>query len=77
LIISLVGTDPPGRFVRGAGGESEAIDEEREAHWTLDVLTAAARERGIGVGRSQVKRILKAEGVRWRNARSWTESEDP
>jgi len=77
LIISLVGTDPPGRLVRGAGGELEAIDEEREAHWTLDALTSAARERGITVGRSQVRRILKAEGVRWRNARSWTESEDP
>jgi transposase len=77
LIISLVGTDPPGRLLRGAGGELEAIDEEREAHWTLDALTTAARERGIVVGRSQVRRILKAEGVRWRNARSWAESEDP
>jgi transposase len=77
VIISLVGTDPPGRLVRGAGGELEAIDEEREAHWTLDALTAGARERGITVGRSQVRRILKAEGLRWRNARSWTESEDP
>jgi transposase len=77
LIISLVGTDPPGKLVRGAGGELEATDEEREAHWTLDALTTAARERGITVGRSQVRRILKAEGVRWRNARSWTESEDP
>jgi len=76
VIISLVGTDPPGRLVRGAGGELEAIDEEREAHWTLDALTAA-RVRGITVGRSQVRRILKAEGLRWRNARSWTESEDP
>jgi transposase len=76
VIISLVGTDPPGRLVRSAGGELEAIDEEREAHWTLDALTAA-RERGITVGRSQVRRILKAEGLRWRNARSWTESEDP
>jgi transposase len=76
VIISLVGTDPPGRLVRSAGGELETIDEEREAHWTLDALTAA-RERGITVGRSQVRRILKAEGLRWRNARSWTESEDP
>lgn len=77
LIISLVGTEPPGRLVRGGAGELEASDEEREAHWTLDALTTAARERGIVVGRSQVRRILKAEGVRWRNARSWAESEDP
>ena len=53
LIISLVATDPPGRLVRGAGGELEASDEEKEAHWTPDALTTAARELGITVGRSQ------------------------
>jgi transposase len=57
-IISLVATDPPGRSIRGAGGELEARDEEKEAHWTLDALSAAAREHGITVGRSQVRRIL-------------------
>jgi len=77
LIISLVGTDPPGRLVRGAGGELEASDEEREAHWTLDAITTAARERGIAVGRSQVRRILLIEGVRWRNLHPWGESQDP
>jgi transposase len=76
-IIALVATDPPGRLVRGAGGELEALNEEKEAHWTLDALSAAARERGITVGRSQVRRILKAEGVRWRNPRPWGESDDP
>jgi transposase len=76
-IISLVATDPPGRLVRGAGGELEARDEQKEAHWTLDALTAAAREYGIIVGRSQVRRILKAEGVRWRNVHPWGESHDP
>src|SRR3712207_4657972 len=77
LIISLVGTDPPGKLVRGAGGELEASDEEREAHWTLDALTTAARERGITIGRSQVRRILLIEGVRWRNPHPWGESNDP
>jgi len=77
LIISLVATDPPGRLVRGAGGELEASDEEGEAHWTLDALTTAARERGIIIGRSQVRRILLVEGVRWRNPHSWGESNDP
>jgi len=76
-IIWLVATDPPGRLVRGAGGELEARDEDKEAHWTLDALTAAAREHGITVGRSQVRRILKAEGVRWRNLHPWGESDDP
>lgn len=76
-IIFLTRTDPPGRLVRDGGGELEAFDEDREAHWTLDALTAAARDRGIVVGRSQIRRILLAEGVRWRNTRSWAESEDP
>jgi transposase len=77
LIISLVGTDPPGKLVRGAGGELEATDEEREAHWTLDALTTAAQERGIAIERSQVRRILLVEGVRWRNFHPWGESHDP
>jgi transposase len=64
-------------LVRGAGGELEARDEEKEAHWTLDALTTTAREHGITVGRSQVRRILKAEGVRWRNVHPWGESHDP
>jgi hypothetical protein len=76
LIIWLVGTDPPGRVVRSAGGELEATDEQREAHWTLDALTAAARERRIAVGRSQVRHILFAEGVRWRNPHPWGESHE-
>jgi transposase len=74
-IIALVATDPPGRLVRGAGGELEAINEEKEAHWTLDALSGAARQRGITVGRSQLRRILKAEGVRWRNPHPWGESD--
>lgn len=77
VIIWLVGTDPPGRLLRGAGGELEAPDEDKEAHWTLDALSTAARERGITIGRSQVRRILLAEGVRWRNPHPWGESHDP
>ena len=75
-IISLVATDPSGRLVRDAGGELEDRDEEKEAHWTLDALTAA-REHAITVGGSQVRSILKAGGVRWRNGHPWGESHDP
>jgi transposase len=76
-IIALVATKPPGRLVVQADGALEARDEEREAHWTLDALTATVRVRGIRVGRSQVRRILLREGVRWRNTRPWSESHDP
>jgi transposase len=75
-IIALVRTPPPGKLVR-SGETLAAQDQEGEAHWTLDALTAAARGRGIAVGRSQVRRILLAEGVRWRGVRSWVQSTDP
>ena len=54
-----------------------AEDEAGDAHWTLDALVAAAAERGVTVGRSQVRRIFRAEGKRWRRTRSWAESKDP
>ena len=76
-IVALVATTPPGRLARQADGALEADDERKEPHWTLDALTAAAREAGIDVARSQVRRILLAEGVRWRRPRSWATSADP
>jgi transposase len=76
-IVGLVATPPPGRLLTPADGSLIAADPEREAHWTLDALTAAARERGIRVGRSQVRRILVREGARWRPPRAWPTSTDP
>jgi transposase len=76
-IIALVSKDPPGKLVRYDGLPPEAFDEKGAAYWTLDTLAETAREMGIAVGRSQVRRILLAEGVRWRNTRPWAESEDP
>jgi transposase len=76
-IIALVAKDPPGKLLTGAGGGLQAEDEEGAAYWTLDTLAESAREMGIEIGRSQVRRILLAEGVRWRNTRPWAESADP
>lgn len=76
-IIALVSKNPPGKLVTGPGGGLQAEDEEGAAYWTLDTLAESAREMGIAVGRSQVRRILLAEGVRWRNTRPWAESADP
>jgi hypothetical protein len=50
---------------------------EAPAHWTLDALAQAAQAEGIAIGRSQVRRILLAERVRWRRTRSWATSTDP
>jgi transposase len=77
VIIGLVATQPPGRLITPADGALVAADPEREAHWTLDALTAAAQERGIQVKRSQVRRILLREGARWRPPRAWATSTDP
>ena len=68
---------PPGRLARDAAGELSAGDERGPAQWTLDTLAQAARDAGIAVGRSQVRRILLAEKVRWRRTRSWATSTDP
>jgi transposase len=75
-IIALVGSNPPGRLVRQPDGTLAAADEQQPAPWTLDALAAAAQAAGIQAGRSQVRRILQAEGVRWRTVRSWSTSGD-
>jgi transposase len=76
-LIALVASPPPGRLVRDDTGELTATDATGPAMWTLDALTAAARAAGIDIARSQVRRILRAEGVRWRRPRSWASSADP
>ena len=76
-LIALVASTPPGRAVRDGAGELIAADPAGPAVWTLDALTAAARAAGIDIARSQVRRILLAEGVRWRRPRSWATSVDP
>jgi transposase len=76
-IIALARSVPPGRLDRDAAGELSADDERGPAQWTLDSLSQEARDAGIAVGRSQVRRILLAEKVRWRRTRSWAASTDP
>ena len=76
-IIALARSAPPGQLARDAAGELSAGDERGPAQWTLDTLAQAARAAGIAVGRSQVRRILLAEKVRWRRTRSWAASTDP
>jgi transposase len=76
-VIALARGDPPGRLVRGPDGVLEAADENGAPTWTLDSLTEAAREKGIEIHRSQVRRILLREGVRWRHPHSWATSTDP
>src|SRR6266542_3235945 len=76
-IIQLAGSEPPGRLYQGGEGLLAPAQPEAPAHWTLDTLAQAAQAEGIRVGRSQVRRILIGERVRWWRTRSWTTSTDP
>ncbi len=75
-IIALARSTPPGKAVRMGDGLG-AVAPEKEAQWSLDALAGAAHEKGIQVERSQIRRILLQEGIRWRHPRTWTESTDP
>jgi len=70
-IIALVSQPPPGRLVTQKDGTMVARDEEGSAQWSLTALAQAAKEAGIPVKRSQIRRILLKEGVRWRQTHSW------
>jgi transposase len=76
-IIALARSQPPGRLQQGGEGLLAPAQPEAPAHWTLDALAQAAQAERIRVGRSQVRRILLAERVRWRRTRSWATSTDP
>src|SRR4051812_37791972 len=76
-LIALVASPPPGRLVRDSAGELVAADPAGAAVWTLDALTAAARAARIDIARAPGRRILLAEGVRWRRPRSEATSADP
>ncbi|MYS86612.1 helix-turn-helix domain-containing protein [Streptomyces sp. SID5474] len=76
-IVALVKPTPPGRLEMQPSDELWAADESGPPEWTSDALAAEAGRLGIRVSRSQVRRILLAEGVRWRRTRSWVRSRDP
>jgi transposase len=76
-LIALARSTPPGQPVRERTGELAAAAPDQDGQWSLDALVRAAHARGIRVERSQVRRILLKEGVRWRHPRSWAASPDP
>jgi transposase len=75
-VIALVASPPPGRLVRHPDGTREPADSPGGdvAEWSLDALAAAAQAKGIPIGRSQVRRIVRKEGVRWRRTHPWAQS---
>lgn len=75
-VLALVKLPPPGKPTYELTGELVAPDPQGEPEWTLDTLTTAAQRQGIQVARSQVRRIFRREGVRWRRTRLWATSKD-
>jgi transposase len=63
-------------MTRQGNGSLRVADETGSVHWTLDSLTAAAQQHGIAIMRSQVRRILQAEGAAWRGIHTWADSSD-
>jgi transposase len=76
-IIALARATPPGRPVRDDAGGLSAADEAGPPQWTLNTLTEAAQAEGIQIQRSQLRRILPSEKLRWRHTHTWAHSEDP
>lgn len=75
-IIALVQTSPPAQPQPSSNVQAEVQEQESQHFWSLDALALAAQARGIRVARSQIRRILIREGVRWRQVRSWSTSSD-
>jgi transposase len=46
-------------------------------HWTLDRLQEVLAQQGVPIKRSQIRRLLKAEHIKWQKPRTWLESDDP
>jgi transposase len=46
-------------------------------HWTLDRLQSELAKEGVPIKRSQIRRILKTEHLKWQKPRTWLESTDP
>jgi transposase len=46
-------------------------------HWTLDRLQEVLAQQGVPIKRSQIRRILRAEHIKWQKPRTWLESDDP
>ncbi len=46
-------------------------------HWTLDRLTEELNKEGVPIKRSQIRRLLRAEHIKWQKPRTWLESTDP
>jgi transposase len=57
--------------------DEEDVAPAPTCHWTLDRLHSEWAKDGLPIKRSQIRRILKAEHIKWQKPRTWLESDDP
>jgi transposase len=72
--------DERGRVIakaRGAPPKPAGAEVPPTCHWTLDRLQEELNKDGVPIRRSQIRRLLKAEHVKWQRPRTWLESDDP
>jgi transposase len=62
---------------RGLPPQPEEGEVPPTCHWTLDRLQAELAKDGLPIQRSQIRRLLKAEHIKWQKPRTWLESTDP
>ena len=55
----------------------EGEDVPPTCHWTLNRLQEELAKDGLAIKRSQIRRLLKAEHIKWQKPRTWFESSDP
>ncbi len=46
-------------------------------HWTLGRLQQELVQDGVPIKRSQIRRILRQEPLKWQQSRTWWERDDP
>jgi transposase len=62
---------------RGLPPKPEGSEVPPTCHWTLDRLQEELNKDGLAIKRSQIRRILRAEHVKWQKPRTWLDSDDP
>ncbi len=62
---------------RSVPPKPEGSEVPPTCHWTLDRLQEELNKDGVPIKRSQIRRLLKAEHVKWQKPRTWLESDDP
>ena len=62
---------------RSVPPKPEGAEAAPTCHWTLDRLQEELNKDGVPIKRSQIRRLLKAEHIKWQRPRTWLESDDP